>query len=256
MKTKNIIRLGKKNDQDDEQNPPRPLKIVLEDKIYRNKVLQNCDKLGEAEDLFKNISISPDYNKDERQKIRALVTEAKEKIGRGFKLCLQSPGTTLESAAKKICKTLFTIKPTKGTRTNTSEDNKEMKKIKLKECYKSKTAFSMWFTNADTLHNKLTELRNRIKHAKSPLSIIAITEVKPKNTRHSLTEPEIKIDGFDLFTKNIEQSTGRGLAFYVKPELKAYAVIPEVTYEEMLGVVVHLSNNLSKLQEPLINNRK
>ena len=115
------------------------------------------------------------------------------------------------------------------------------------ECYKSKTAFSMWYTNADTLHNKLPELRNKIKHAKSPPSIIAITEVKPKNTRHLLTEPEIKIDGFDLFTKNIEQSTGRGLALYVKPELKAYGVIPEVTYEEMLGVVVHLSNNLSML---------
>ena len=105
----------------------------------------------------------------------------------------------------------------------------------------------MWYTNADTLHNKLPELRNRIKHAKSPPSIIAITEVKLKNTRHPLTEPEIKIDGFDLFTKNIEQSTGRGLALYVKPELKAYEVIPEVTYEEMLGIVVHLSNNLSML---------
>ena len=105
----------------------------------------------------------------------------------------------------------------------------------------------MWYTNADTLHNKLPELRNRIKHAKSPPSIIAITEVKPKNTRHPLTEPEIKTDGFDLFTKNIEQSTGRGLALYVKPELKAYEVIPEVTYEETLGVVVHLSNNLSML---------
>ena len=79
VKTKNIISLGKKNDQDDEQKPPRPLKIVLEDKIYRNKVLQNCDKLGEAEDLFKNISVSPDYNKDEREKIRALATEAKKK---------------------------------------------------------------------------------------------------------------------------------------------------------------------------------
>ena len=38
---------------------------------------------------------------------------------------------------------------------------------------------------------------------------------------------------------------GRGLALYVKPELKAYEIIPEVTYEEMLGVVIHLSNNLS-----------
>ena len=80
VKTKNIIRLGKKNDQDDEQKPPRPLKIVLEDTIYRNKILQkNCDKLREAEDLFKNISMSPDYSKDEPEIIGALVTEAKKK---------------------------------------------------------------------------------------------------------------------------------------------------------------------------------
>ena len=79
MKTKIIIRLGKKNDQGDEQKPPRPLKIVLENEIYRNKVLQNCDKLGEAEDLFMNISISLDYSQEERENIRALATEAKKK---------------------------------------------------------------------------------------------------------------------------------------------------------------------------------
>ena len=105
----------------------------------------------------------------------------------------------------------------------------------------------MWYTNADTLHNKLPELRNRIKHPKSPPFIIAITEVKPQNTRHPPTEPEIKIDGFDLFTKNIEQSMGRGIASYAKPGLKAYEVIPEITYDEMLCVVVHLSSNLSML---------
>ena len=57
----------------------RAYTVVLEDKIYRNKILQNCDKLGEAENLFK-ISISPDYNKDEQEKIRALATEAKKKL--------------------------------------------------------------------------------------------------------------------------------------------------------------------------------
>ena len=74
-----IIRLEKKNDHGDEQKPRRPLNIVLEDKIYLNKVLQNCDKLGEAKNSFK-ISISPDYNKDEQEKFRALATEAKKKL--------------------------------------------------------------------------------------------------------------------------------------------------------------------------------
>ena len=35
--------------------------------------------LGEAENSYKNISIRPDYNKDEQEKIRALETEGKKK---------------------------------------------------------------------------------------------------------------------------------------------------------------------------------
>ena len=104
MKTKNIIRLGKKNDLDDEQKPPRPLKIVLEDKIYRNKVLQNCDKLGEAEDLFKNISVSPDYNKDEREKIRALATEAKKKSEEDLNFVYRVRGPPWNLRLKKFAK--------------------------------------------------------------------------------------------------------------------------------------------------------
>ena len=104
VKTKNIIRLGKKNDLDDEQKPPRPLKIVLEDKIYRNKVLQNCDKLGEAEDLFKNISVSPDYNKDEREKIRALATEAKKKSEEDLNFVYRVRGPPWNLRLKKFAK--------------------------------------------------------------------------------------------------------------------------------------------------------
>ena len=65
----------------------------------------------------------------------------------------------MESAAKKNCKLLITTKPTKGTRKNTSEDNEKMKNTELKgECDKYKTAFSMWYTNADT--NSTSYLNN------------------------------------------------------------------------------------------------
>ena len=115
MKTKIIIRLGKRNDRDDEQKPPRPLKKVLEDKIYRNKSLQKCDKLGFAEDLFKNISVSPDYNKDEREKVRALATEAKKKSEEDLNFVCRVQGSPW-NLWLKICKTLIATKPTKGTR--------------------------------------------------------------------------------------------------------------------------------------------
>ena len=40
---------------------------------------------------------------------------------------------------------------------------------------------------------------------------------------------------------------GQRIVWYAKPELKAYKIIPEITYEEMLCVVVNQSNNLSML---------
>lgn len=72
------------------------------------------------------------------------------------------------------------------------------------------------YTNSDNLLNKRAEFKAIIEHH-DPM-IMAITEVKPKNTKFAVQECEIAQDGYELF-HNLEKK-GRGVALYVKPELK------------------------------------
>ena len=61
---KNIIRLGNKDENDERI---RPMKVVLENKNEKEKIMKNVYKLAKAEPKFINISISHEYTKDERE---------------------------------------------------------------------------------------------------------------------------------------------------------------------------------------------
>ena len=56
-----------------------------------------------------------------------------------------------------------------------------------------------FYTNADQLRNKQNEFEQRIKELKP--HIIAINEVKPKTTKHTVIIPEFSLEGHTLFTK-------------------------------------------------------
>ncbi len=62
------------------------------------------------------------------------------------------------------------------------------------------------YTNADSLTNKLDELKGLVKDTQPDL--IGITEVKPKNNRYNIGPAELKLDGYVIF-HNLEQE-GRG----------------------------------------------
>ena len=66
---KNIIRLGAKT----AENGPRPVKIMLENNEDKTEIMKNLTKLKNAEEKFKNVSVTHDLT-DEQIKIR------KEKI--------------------------------------------------------------------------------------------------------------------------------------------------------------------------------
>ena len=55
---------------------------------------------------------------------------------------------------------------------------------------------NVWYTNSDQFLNKIDELKLRIYHADTKPSIIAITEVNPKNNRNPIIMSELKIDNF------------------------------------------------------------
>ena len=74
-----MFRIGKFNDAPDAR--PRPLKIVLKSQDDAISVMKNAKKLKntpEDEDL-KSLSISHDLTKSEREIIKRMVAQAKEK---------------------------------------------------------------------------------------------------------------------------------------------------------------------------------
>ena len=77
--------------------------------------------------------------------------------------------------------------------------------------------FSVLYTNADSLPNKLQELKSRITLGSSKPKIITITEAKHKNKwNYSLSE--LQIEGYNIFTNDLGGET-RGIITYVSREI-------------------------------------
>ena len=74
---KNFIRLGRKPAAEDSQRP-RPLKVVMDSKDDRSKIMRNLTKLKDAEERYRKISITYDYCQEDREKIKTKVVEAKQ----------------------------------------------------------------------------------------------------------------------------------------------------------------------------------
>ena len=71
---------------------------------------------------------------------------------------------------------------------------------------------NVWYTNSDQFLNKIDELKLRIYHADTKPSIIAITEVNPKNNRNPIIMSELKIDNF---LEPLYNPDGRGICIYL-----------------------------------------
>ena len=71
---------------------------------------------------------------------------------------------------------------------------------------------NVWYTNSDQFLNKIDELKLRIYNADTKPSIIAITEVNPKNNRNPIIMSELKIDNF---LEPLYNPDGRGICIYL-----------------------------------------
>ena len=103
-----------------------------------------------------------------------------------------------------------------------------------------------FYTNADQLRNKQNEFEQRIKELKP--HIIAINEVKPKNPKCTVTIPEFSLEGYTLFSKNIENNEGRGIIIYVLNSLYAENINLVSTFKECLFIEIKLQNKTKLLQ--------
>ena len=74
------------------------------------------------------------------------------------------------------------------------------------------------FTNADVLtFDKRAELKARIDFMMIKPQIIAIQEVKPKHFRYESQIEEYKLDGYYLYSINLENTNrGRGMIVYIQ----------------------------------------
>ena len=92
------------------------------------------------------------------------------------------------------------------------------------------------YSNLDTITNKLDELKARV-NVENP-TIIALTEIKPKNARYSLTKEELNINGYNIIATNLENKTGRGVCIYVKDTLICNKVEFDADFQESVWTAV------------------
>ena len=83
----------------------------------------------------------------------------------------------------------------------------------------------IWYTNADSLPNKMNELQCLIAAAETSPDILVITEAKPKNSRYELNPQEMYINGYDIFTNNWDR--GRGILVFARSSLQVCEINQE-----------------------------
>ena len=103
-----------------------------------------------------------------------------------------------------------------------------------------------FYTNADQLRNKMSELTLRVRNEK-PM-VVGVTEVKPKNhnvigSEKQLPPQEYSIENYEMFHKNLDNNTGRGMALYINKALKADEVVLNTKFEEFISVELPLVND-------------
>ena len=100
-----------------------------------------------------------------------------------------------------------------------------------------------FYTNADSLPNKLYELKGRVQEATDGFDIIGITEVYLKKCRFLPGKAELQLEGFDLFQSEGDEHK-RGVAVYINEQLKA----------EELKIIILVTVTQSVTNVPQTNN--
>ena len=71
---KSVNRLGERKD-----DRRRPFRLIMSTKDEKDEIMSSLNKLKDATEKFKRISVTDDYTVKEREEIRKMVDEAKHK---------------------------------------------------------------------------------------------------------------------------------------------------------------------------------
>ena len=105
------------------------------------------------------------------------------------------------------------------------EENSRRNKSGVNNTLPVQNELEIWYTNADSLPNKMNELQCLIAAAETSPDILVITEAKPKNSRYELNPQEMYINGYDIFTNNWDR--GRGILVFARSSLQVCEINQE-----------------------------
>ena len=97
-------------------------------------------------------------------------------------------------------------------------------------------------TNADSLSNKTTELRSRIKTWKNNQTLLPSQKSNLINAGFILSNADYKIERYEAHTHNLDSGTGRGIIIYVKSKLNVLILNFTTDFTEHLGIQIRLAN--------------
>ena len=130
----------------------------------------------------------------------------------------------------------------------------EQCKYNIKDVKYSTDKISVIYTNADCLTNKKSEFLLLLKNCSEKPSIIAVTEVKPKNIVNKVSITEFTIDGYDIFHSGFEKESSRGNVIYIDNRLKASEIILPVSFQENLFVEIKGKNKKDNIKTTIAQN--
>ncbi len=121
--------------------------------------------------------------------------------------------------------------------TNNSNNNPNVQSVNNNSSFHcTKFGLTCLSTNADNLRNKLAEL-NHIISIHNP-DIIAVQEVFPKNSEVQPDKVTYETNGYELFLGNNMEK--RGVALYIKDDIKANEILLLTSYEEAVWCEIKL----------------
>ena len=104
------------------------------------------------------------------------------------------------------------------------------------EVEKTLNIFKIIYTNADSLQNKMEELKVLLSNLPSKPSVIVVTEVKPKRQPWP-TVSEFSISGYNIFGNKLEEEN-RDILIYVDKQYNADIVDRDNDFKEYLEVCI------------------
>lgn len=114
-------------------------------------------------------------------------------------------------------------------------NNKSLNKENIKN-------ISIFYTNCDTLTNKLEELEILTNEIKP--DVIMLTEIAPKFSRYKLQKSEIQLKGYNIHTNvDTKKRENRGVAIYIKKKINAIEVKWRGMADDTIWIEINLKSN-------------